>query len=455
MRSTITATASLLRDARRLVNARTRRQFLVAREAIRFREHALTWTDSARGDYLLAALRRQAAFASQHFAFWRERFDAAGVRAPERIGPEEFALLPPLERSDLPVLFAEARALDRRGQGRVVRTGGSTGVPAELLKGPEELGWSESATDHFRGLLGLPRTPRTAYVWGHHLDPVARSSRRERLEDFLFQQHWVDIFRIDDASLRRADAELVRFRPELIVAYAAALDALAGAINPDGGERRDYPTRAIITGAEKLLPQHRARLEATFAAPVFEQYGGRDMGLIAHQLDPRGGPLTVDWAQMYVEPEDTAEESAILVTKLHADAMPVFRYRVGDLARFAKGSRPGHAALVLEEVTGRELNMLWRPDGSRVSGMLFPHLLKDFPLREFQVRQEESLAVSVLIVPRDGFDLRHETEIRTIITDNLPGCPVRLERVSEVPRGANRKLHPVIAPARIHRAPAA
>lgn len=453
MRSLITAAASIARDARRVVDARTRTQFLTARRALRFREQAWDWDNDRKHAHLLEALRAQATFATEQFSFWRHRFDAAGISKPGLMTADDFARLPPLERDDLSALFAESRNRDSKQLGRVVRTGGSTGVPAELLKGPLELGWSESATDHFRGRIGVDSTPRTAFVWGHHLDPVTRASRRERLEDFLFQQAWFDIFRIDDDTLRGYDARLQAFRPQLIVAYAAALDALAAAINADGRTRRAYPTQAIITGAEKLLPHHRARLEATFAAPVYEQYGGRDVGLIAHQLGRHGGPLTVDWAQMYVEPERTGDNAPILVTKLHADAMPVFRYRVGDVARFPAGSRPGHAVLELEEVTGRELNMLWRPDGSRVSGMLFPHLLKDFPLREFQVRQDESFAVTVLLVPREGFRAKDEADIRAIITDNLPGCPVTFEHVAEVPRGANRKLHPVIAPARRPQSP--
>ena len=394
-------------------------------------------------------LRTQAVYATTHFSFWRERFADAGIRHPERMGAEEFARLPVLERSDLPLLFTEAQQLDRRRRGRVVRTGGSTGVPAEVLKGPEELGWSESAPAFFRARLGLAANPRTAFVWGHHLDPVTRASRRERLEDFLFQQLWVDIFRIDETSLRRADSQLAQFAPELIVAYASSLDALAQAVNPSGTQRRPYPTKAIITGAEKLLPAYRERIEATFGAPVFEQYGGRDVGLLAHQLDRRGGPLTVDWAQMYLEPEDDRAESAILLSKLHADAMPIFRYRVGDLARFPIGSRPGEPVLALEEVTGREMNMLWRADGSRVSGIFFAHLFKDFPLREFQVQQTETLEVTVLLVPREEFTPAHERELQQVLAANLPGCPLELRRVAEVPRGANRKLHPVIAPSRI------
>ena len=446
MRAVVTGAAAFARSARRWVDPRTREQLLVARRALAFRQAATGWSDATKRDWMLATLRTQASHAAQHFNFWRERFGAAGIREPHRITPELLAQLPPLERSELPALFAEAQARDRRGVGRVDRTGGSTGVPAEILKGPLELGWSESAPRYYRALIGLPRSPRTAFVWGHHLDPVTRASRRDRLEDFLFQQHWVDVFRVDEHSLRAADAELAAFRPELIVAYASSLDALAAAANPDGSTRRPYPSRAIITGAEKLLPQHRTRLEATFAAPVYEQYGGRDVGLIAHQLERGGGTLTVDWAQMYVEPEDSVAESAILVSKLHADCMPLFRYRVGDLARFPVGQKPGHATLVLEEVTGREMNMLWRPDGSRVSGIFFAHLFKDFPLREFQVRQDDSLAVTVLLVPQAQFTHAHELALQTLLADNLPGCALRIEHVPEVPRGQNRKLHPVIAP---------
>ena len=449
MRKLISGAAAAVRDWRRRADASTRAQFHAFRDGLAFRRSARAWDDANRRAWMLERLRGQARFAVQQFDFWRDRFHAAGIRQPDRLRPEELCALPPLERDDLPPLFAEAQAKAGSMPAKIVRTGGSTGVPAEILKGPLELGWSESAPAFFRAQLGLPRTPRTAFVWGHHLDPITRATRRERLDDFLFQQLWVDIFRIDEESLRSADRVLERFAPELIIAYASSLDAMAAAVNPDGRQRRPYPTRAIITGAEKLLPAYRERISRTFAAPVYEQYGGRDVGLLAHQLDPAGGPLTVDWAQMYLEPEREEVEAPILLTKLHADAMPVFRYRVGDLARFPEGSRPGAAALTLREVIGREMNMLWRPDGSRVSGIFFAHLFKDFPLREFQVRQDESFDVTVLLVPREEFSDAHERALETTLSENLAGCSLTIRRVNEVPRGANRKLHPVIAPARL------
>ncbi len=380
------------------------------------------------------------------FEFWRERFRASGIADPAGMSFDDFACLPVLEREELPTLFAEARARSAHLTTLVMRTGGSTGIPAEVLFGPEELGWSESASAYFRERIGLPPSPRTAFVWGHNLDPVARASRRERIEDYVFQQRWFDIFRIDEDTLRRYDKELAAFRPELILAYAGALDALAGVASTATIVPRPYPTHAIITGAEKLHPAQRRRIEAVFAAPVHEQYGGRDVGLMAYQASATDPTLTVDWQNTLIEPETPDHEAAVLVTKLHADAMPMFRYRIGDMAVFPNDAKPGHASFTLPLIVGRELNMLWRADGSRVSGMFFPHMLKDFPLREFQVRQSETLDVTVLVAPREGFSDRDEVEILRLVRDNLPGCPVRLERVAEVPRGSNRKLHPVIAP---------
>jgi phenylacetate-CoA ligase len=190
----------------------------------------------------------------------------------------------------------------------------------------------------------------------------------------------------------------------------------------------------------------RARIESVFARPVHERYGSRDVGLIAFQLDPgRTLELEVDWANVLVEPDTHGPVSSILVTKLHADGMPMLRYRIGDLARFPANSRPGHPALTLDEVLGRELDRIWLPGGRWIHGVEFPHLMKDHPVREWQVVQTDDTSVTVRLVPGATFGEGNRTGILEALRANLDGLAVSLELCATLPRTRANKVRFVLS----------
>jgi phenylacetate-coenzyme A ligase PaaK-like adenylate-forming protein len=207
-----------------------------------------------------------------------------------------------------------------------------------------------------------------------------------------------------------------------------------------------YPSRCLVTGGEKLLFHHRQAIETSFGRPVHERYGGRDVGPIGLQMEPaRALDYEIDWSNVLVEPETTEPDSPILITKLHADGMPMLRYRVGDLGRFPNGSKPGQPAFKLHEVLGREADRIWLPDGRWIPGIQMPHLMKDYPIKEFRLTQRPDYSVQLKIVPKDPFEQEACKAIRSTIAANLPGLELTIEIVDEIPRTRANKQRPVVS----------
>ena len=237
---------------------------------------------------------------------------------------------------------------------------------------------------------------------------------------------------------------MTRFQPDCVIAYASALGMLADFLERNG-ITASYPSTCIVTGAEKLFPSQRATVEKVFRRPVYERYGARDGGLIGYQLPPHPADFTIDWSNALVEPETDNPESAILVTKLHADGMPMIRYRIGDLGLFPPGSTPGHPVLRLDAVVGRTVDRIWLRQGGYIHGNQFPHMLKDFPIREFMVVQREDHSVELQLVPTNSFSSADEEAILAMVRKNLPGLPVRAVRVDSIPRTLAQKWRPVVS----------
>jgi phenylacetate-CoA ligase len=401
-------------------------------EGLRFRQKAVDWQLEKKREWVLQRLRFAVRRAAQETVYYRELFDRVGFDPQADFSFKEFSMLPVLEREDthragrnLVSPFVPA------GQLRKNSTGGSTGAPTEVWMGPEEIGWRGSGTESFMRRIGAPTGTRTGLLWGHHLDPRANDSLLDRYHAFESNTHWFDCFRLSPDALEQYHHQFERWRPACIVAYASALGHLAQHIL-ERGHRPSYPTRCFLTGAEKLLPEHREAIERAFKRPVHERYGARDAGGMGVQLRPDETlDYEIDWANILMEPETDEPESAILITKLHADAMPMLRYRVGDVGRFPEGSRPGHPTFTLHAVLGREVDRIWLPDGGWITGLQIPHMMKGYPVREFMLVQRSDYSVELKVVPRNGFGEDTRRSILATVAANLPSLDVTIMEVNE------------------------
>jgi phenylacetate-CoA ligase len=444
-----------LYDAYRRVRPGTRAATHAYRAGLRFRAAAAHWSDERRREWMLHRLREVLRRAAIETSYYGDLFRAAGFDPAAPFEYADFARLPVLERAAIRDAGDSIRTqVLPSSQLRRDATGGSSGAPTEIWLGPEERGWRESGIEYFMRRIGVPRGSGTGLLWIHHLDPLTRSGMRERALDWIENAEWFDCVRLSPALLDRYHAALNARPPRCIIAYAGVAALLAERAE-ESGRVPQYPTVCFVTGAEKLHEHERALIERTYQRPVHERYGSRDVGLIGFQTDPsRDLGFDIDWANVLIECETIGPTSSILVTKLHADGMPMIRYRLGDLARFPDGSRPGEPVTRLLEVTGRETDRLWLPDGRSVHGIGFPHLMKDFPVADFQVLQRRDFSVTIYVVPRGALAAEQGRAICDTVRANLPGLAVTLELVDSIARTAANKRRPVVSEVQASDAPA-
>ena len=417
------------------------------RQGLEFRRTSKNWSDEQKRNWILESLRLNLRRAARETDYYAELFRQVGFDAETDFSFDDFARLPILERENINEAGEKiiTKMIPRE---KLVKdsTGGSTGAPTEIFLGAEELGWKESGIEFSFEKIGVAAGAKTAFFWGHHLDPRDADNFRERLRSFVMNTRYFDCFRLSPEILQNYHEEFEKWSPACIVAYASALGQLAEFLRENKIRPRNYPKICFVTGAEKLYTEHRRAVEEVFGKPVHERYGGRDFGAIGIQIDPQKNlDYEIDWAWGLVEPETNAENSPILVTKLHADGMPMIRYRTGDVGKFPAGSRPGHPAFALREVMGRELDRIWLKNGNWIVGTEFPHLLKSFSVREYVLMQSEDYSVELQIVPKNGFDEKQKQDILETVRANLKGLPLDLNLVEKIPRTQANKWRPVIS----------
>src|SRR5262249_36293897 len=139
--------------------------------------------------------------------------------------------------------------------------------------------------------------------------------------------------------------------------------------------RTAYRPHSLITSAEVLEEEDRAVLERVFGCEVFNRYGCREVSVVASECEAHSGLHTMAEG-LYIEidiggrPAAPGQTGGILVTDLLNGAMPLIRYRIGDLGAWADGPCPcGRGLPRLRNVAGRVTDFLVGCDGRLVSGV--------------------------------------------------------------------------------------
>lgn len=361
-------------------------------------------------EFQAARLRRLVRHAYEQVPYYRRMFDRAGVR-PEAIrSPADLARLPLTSKLELraaPVRDLVARSLDPSTLIEQ-RTSGSTGQRLVVYRT-----WLEVRLLHlFRlrafadvglrprdlvGHVGLkhPAHPRDYKAIGRAL-AAAGLARREH----------VDLFSTPEAQVDRLRA----IRPDVVSGYPGALGRLAAHLLDAGID--DIRPRLVLVGAEVLTPPLRRAIEAAFAAPVADLYGSHEFNLLGWECAITGAMHVPDDSlaiEILVDgrPARPGETGEVVVTALHLHAMPLIRYRLGDLA--TRGDAPcscGSPWSTLRSVQGRTVDWFRLPDGR----LLHPYRItqeafagRALPVRHYQlVQSSPDRIVLRLVVPPDA-----------------------------------------------------
>ncbi|MDB5322679.1 MAG: CapK related-protein [Phycisphaerales bacterium] len=405
-------------------------------------------------DRQLDALRGLLSHAFRNCPYYRSEWLRRGLDPAKVQSAADFSRWPVIDRETIRANRFEMRSRGA-GLGLISKsTGGSSGVPLHFDLDHRSNDRRMASWHRGYAWAGAGPGTRQLYLWGAPLRarrPLKRC--KDRLYDWLYRKR---VFSSFDMSREREDAfvrELNATRPDAIVAYTNPLYELARSLIKRGV--RVYSPKSIVVGAEKLHGFQREMIERAFGAPVFETYGSREFMLIGAECDRHTG-LHLTQENMRVEvldddgwPTAPGAEGNVVITDLYNYGMPFIRYANGDRA-IASGAGMcacGRGLALLKQVTGRRLDMLRTPDGRRIAGEFFPHLMKDFAaVARFQVVQERIDRVELRVVLMSPLGPAERRHLEGRVRDTLgPAIRFNLTEVTEIPLTAAGKLRVVIS----------
>ena len=137
-----------------------------------------------------------------------------------------------------------------------------------------------------------------------------------------------------------------------------------------------------------------------------------------------------------------------MVTRLTPGPMPLIRYDTGDVAHLVDGPCAcGRALRRISRIQGRSTDIVTTPAGDRLIVHFFTQIFEMIPeIEQFQVRQHEPGAITVLYVKGRGFSDAILERVRREIHDNCSyALDVTFSPVADIPLEKSNKRRFVIS----------
>lgn len=400
-------------------------------------------------------LRAHVELAYNHTVYYRRLLDEYGLN-PRRIQSlDDFRKIPPLTRDLLRRHFDDLQTTGIP-LGRVQRwsSGGSTGTPATRLVDVSE-GIHVAVRHRAHRWFGAEPGAREVVVWGSPIE-LGRQDVLRSLRDWLLNSKLLSAFDLGPEALARYARTIEGHRPEIMYGYASALYVVAKYLQQVNW-RPTWKLKAIFTTAEPLLDFQRGVLESVFECPVGVEYGARDAGQMADECPSHSLHMPAEC--MFLETDGHAADGLgeILATNLYSPAMPIIRYRTGDMGELDDRQCPcGRTLPLLKRVEGRRTDFLIAPNGRILHALSVIYVLREVDaVKEFQVIQEavNHVRVDVVVEPAfsDGNRATIERRIRALMGGDV-GVTVQVtERIQRAPSGKFRYVISKVADAHLDR----
>ena len=219
--------------------------------------------------------------------------------------------------------------------------------------------------------------------------------------------------------------EASRRAPVLWFGYPGILAAMARAVADRESQGRPLDVarpRAIVTSGEMLHRGWRQQIEQAFGAPVYDQYGCNDGGVLTQSCSAGRFHIAENLSIVEVlqdgQPCAPGVEGSITVTNLHAFVLPFLRYDTGDRGSLGIGACPcGRPGQTLQAVRGRTWPSVLLPDGGEVNSLDLSLELVDAPhVRRIQLLQGDPHELRVRLDVSPGFNAAEQERIRAFMS---------------------------------------
>jgi phenylacetate-CoA ligase len=416
------------------------------------------WSAETLQKYQFQQLGKVLVHASRTVTFYRDRFEAAGIDPTAVKTPEHLGQIPLLTRSELQknhsALISDAIPRDH-GKTFETATTGATGQPVKVASTEmasqfwkviylREHQWHDrdlsqklAAIRYLGDDKAMPPNGVQGNIWGSP-------------ELHVFKTGPAVLLNIKSNIHDQADW-LCRQNPGYLMSYPSNILALANHCIAEGIRLPNL--QQVRTVGEILGPEVRQACREAWNAPIVDMYSCQELGTIALQC-PDHEHYHVQSENLMLEVLNDQDQQCgpgetgrVVITTLHNFSMPLIRYEVGDYAKVGEPCACGRGLPVLDQVLGRQRNMLRLPDGGQFWPVFGINILApDLPIKQFQFVQKCLDRIEARLVTERVLSEDEENHFTDVVRQHL-SYPFNIDflYLDNIPRSKGGKFEDFIS----------
>ncbi len=385
-------------------------------------------------------------YSYKHNEYYKLLFDKNCIE-PSRIKtPDDMDRIPTLSKHDIRENYD---IIISNGYNRknllLYKTGGSVGIPLEI--------YMTHNCSHLKNAFTRMCDRWTGWKYGEPIGALwgnipKNKTLKEKIRNYLILPYiYLDTVQLNEESVKKFCKEWKKAQPTLLFGHAHSIYILAKYLV----DEVDHPIKpkGIISSSMTLLDNEKAFIEEVFHVKVFNRYGCEEVSLIACECEKHKG-LHINTEHLYVEFLNSdgthakhGVEGEIVVTDLLNKAMPLIRYKVGDVGiPIDHDCSCGRGAPLMSRVSGRTADFLIRVDGTKIAGIsIIENTLTKIPgIEQMQIIQKSLFEIIVNIVPDEKYISDTEKAITKYFKITFGGnVHVAVNKVDKILKSDNGK----------------
>ncbi|PKP18607.1 MAG: hypothetical protein CVU07_01625 [Bacteroidetes bacterium HGW-Bacteroidetes-23] len=238
----------------------------------------------------------------------------------------------------------------------------------------------------------------------------------KNLKDLFYNIHYVNSFSLSKTDHLHLIKLLKKKKIDYLIGYPSAINQLAQTLIDT---KNSHPIKGIVSLGDKLFPHFITNFKKAFDSPkIIDTYGCAEGLLMActndldyyYIMSPHVCIEIVDDQGNNVK---DGEMGHVLVTSLTNFAMPMIRYKLGDLAiKLPKEKYPINRKYnypLLEKIVGRETDIVKTSNGKTLIVHSFTGIVEYFPeIKQFKITQNSLEKIKFEYITDSNFNFSDE-----------------------------------------------
>ncbi len=369
-------------------------------------------------DFQYEKLKKLINHAYLNVPYYRLLFDSLRIKPTDIQTIDDLRIIPILDKNTIQSNYSLMIASDAKNYYKRTTTG-STGVPLCVYYDYNNKLNEIALMQRFLISIGKEFGSKEINLWGRP-DKGIQDFLNRKIKGLIYNTNYLNVYRFTEDNLDNVLCELVK-NPKIhlrgftnvIYILACKLQEMGKQINVD----------AVSVTAEKLLQSQREVIETYLTKNLYDQYGCGEINCIAFECNKHAG-LHHAFEHSIIEivnnietkSSESNDSGELVITNLDNYAMPLLRYRNGDIITLTKQKCTcGRHSQLITNIDGRLYDFIEGINGNKIHSAFLDHILVDshvlfkYNVKEIRIIQTGLEQINIQYVsnntiPEEEFD---------------------------------------------------